>query len=88
MAVINNFVDIEDVKYYAKKQPFEENPKLPRAMVEPLHRLVMTVNIMLTRLRINSDREQYIFKSFFFSDFFRNFFRIYLDFFQNCLEFI
>ena len=45
MAVINNFVDIEDVKYYAKKQPFEEKPKLPRAMVEPLHRLVMTVNI-------------------------------------------
>ena len=79
MAVINNFVDIEDVKYYAKKQPFEENPKLPRAMVEPLHRLVMTVNIMLTRLRINLDRELYIFKSFFsriYNEFIDNFFRL------------
>ena len=55
VAVINNFVDIEDVKYYSKKQPFEEKPKLPRAMVEPLHRLVMTVNIILKTILDFSD---------------------------------
>jgi len=44
VAVINNYVPKESVYYYTKKQPFEENAKLPLAMAQPLHKLVMTMN--------------------------------------------
>ena len=43
VSVINNYVEKKDVYYYTKKQPFEENAKLPLAMAKPLHQLVMTV---------------------------------------------
>ena len=45
VSVINNYVEKKDVYYYTKKQPFEENAKLPLAMAKPLHQLVMTVKI-------------------------------------------
>merc|ERR1719203_2709192 len=44
VSVINNYVEKKDVYYYTKKQPFEENAKLPLAMAKPLHQLVMTMN--------------------------------------------
>jgi len=44
VAVINNYVPKESVYYYTKKQPFEEEAKLPLAMAQPLHKLVMTMN--------------------------------------------
>ncbi len=44
MAVINNFVDKEEVYYFTRKQPLEEKPKLPIRLAKPLHSLVMTVS--------------------------------------------
>ena len=44
VAIINNYVPKEDVYYYTRKQPFEEEPKLPLKMAKPLHELVMTMN--------------------------------------------
>ena len=44
VALINNFVPKEDVYYYTRKQPFEEEAKLPLKMAKPLHELVMTMN--------------------------------------------
>lgn len=44
VAVINNFVPKEDVYYYTKKQPLEDEPKLPQKLAKPLHKLIMSMN--------------------------------------------
>ena len=52
--MINNYVPKESVYYYTKKQPFEENAKLPLAMAQPLHELVMTVSKFYVSHTMNS----------------------------------
>lgn len=43
MAIINNYVPKEDVFYFTRKQPLEKEPKLPLALAQPIHSLVMLV---------------------------------------------
>jgi len=44
VAVINNFVPKEDVYYFTKKQPLENEPRLPQEIAKPLHKLIMSMN--------------------------------------------
>jgi len=44
VAVINNFVPLEDVSYFTRKQPFEDEPKLKPQLARPIHNLVMSVS--------------------------------------------
>ena len=44
VAVINNFVPFEDVAYFTRKQPFEDEPKLKPELGKPIHKLVMSVS--------------------------------------------
>ena len=44
VSVINNYVPKEDVVYFTRKQPFEEEPKLSPSLAKPLHNLVMSMN--------------------------------------------
>ncbi len=43
VAIINNFVPREDVHYFARRQPLEDEPKLPPKLAKPVHKLVMSV---------------------------------------------
>ena len=44
VAIINNYVPKEDILYFTRKQPFEEEPKLSPELAKPLHDLVMMMN--------------------------------------------
>ncbi len=43
VSVINNYIPKDQVLYYTQKQPFEEQPKLPRHLATPLYELIMQV---------------------------------------------
>lgn len=59
VAVINNFIPKEDVYYYTRKQPFEEEPKLPLFLAKPIHNLVMSMNTHPVRvaMMLNDDKQ-------------------------------
>ena len=44
VAIINNYVPKEDILYFTRKQPFEEEPKLSPELAKPLHDIVMMMN--------------------------------------------
>ena len=44
VAVINNYVEKEDVYYFTRKQPLEAEAKLPLSLAKPIHNLVMSVS--------------------------------------------
>ena len=44
VAVINNYVEKEDVYYFTRKQPLETEAKLPLSLAKPIHNLVMSVS--------------------------------------------
>jgi len=52
VSVINNFVPKEDVIYFTRKQPFEEQPKLSPELARPLHELVMSMNTNPVRIAL------------------------------------
>jgi len=52
VSTINNFVPREDVLYYTRKQPFEEEPKLMPSLASSLHSLVMSMNTHPVRIAI------------------------------------
>jgi len=53
VSVINNHVPKENVLYYTKKQPFEEQPKLSSELAKPLHNLVMSMNTHPVRIALH-----------------------------------
>jgi hypothetical protein len=53
VSVINNHVPREDVVYYTRKQPFEEQPKLAAELCKPLHDLVMSMNTSPVRIALH-----------------------------------
>jgi len=50
VSVINNYVPKENVLYFTRKQPFEEEPKLSPELAKPLHDLVMSMNTHPVRI--------------------------------------
>lgn len=52
VAIINNFVPKEDILYFTRKQPFEEEPKLSPELAKPLHDLVMMMNTHPVRVAL------------------------------------
>ena len=46
VAVINNYVEKEDVYYFTRKQPLETEAKLPLSLAKPIHNLVMSVSFL------------------------------------------
>jgi len=52
VSVINNYVPKEDVVYFTRKQPFEEEPKLSPSLAKPLHNLVMSMNTHPVRIAL------------------------------------
>lgn len=52
VAIINNYVPKEDILYFTRKQPFEEEPKLSPELAKPLHDLVMMMNTHPVRVAL------------------------------------
>ena len=50
--IINNFVSLDDVFYFTRKQPFEETPKLKIELAKPIHKLVMSMNTHPVRMAL------------------------------------
>ena len=50
VAVINNYVPKEAVYAFTRKQPLEDEAKLPLALAKPLHDLVQTVRVQMKPL--------------------------------------
>eukprot|EP00096_Caligus_rogercresseyi_P015272 TRINITY_DN7723_c0_g2_i2.p1 TRINITY_DN7723_c0_g2~~TRINITY_DN7723_c0_g2_i2.p1 ORF type:complete len:377 (+),score=106.21 TRINITY_DN7723_c0_g2_i2:169-1131(+) len=59
VSVINNFVPKETVYYFTRKQPLENEPKLPSSLAKHLYNLVLNMNIHPVNLALfikkNSD---------------------------------
>lgn len=53
VSIINNHVPREDVVYYTRKQPLEEQPKLAAELCRPLHELVMSMNTSPVRIALH-----------------------------------
>jgi len=52
VAVINNYVPKEAVYAFTRKQPLEDEAKLPLALAKPLHDLVQTMNMHPVRVAL------------------------------------
>ena len=52
VAIINNYVPKEDILYFTRKQPLEEEPKLSPELARPLHSLVMMMNTNPVRVAL------------------------------------
>ncbi|XP_023326943.1 ankyrin repeat and MYND domain-containing protein 2 [Eurytemora carolleeae] len=50
VSVINNFVPKDDVWYYTRLQPLEDEPKLPAKLAHPLYKMVMSMNTHPVRI--------------------------------------
>ncbi len=57
VSIINNFVPLEDVFYFTRKQPFEEEPKLKAQLAKPIHKLVMSVRHVLSYVNGSDDKQ-------------------------------
>ena len=47
VSIINNYVQKEDVYYFTRKQPLEKEAKLKTELAKPIHKLVMSVSIII-----------------------------------------